>query len=182
MQDSLFPEDGLPVPEPTPAVARRAKKQNGSAHAQPASRVLPQPANPDNIELAAALPRLVHLGTSSWTFPGWKGLVWDGDYSDAQLSKHGLAAYAQHPLFRAVSLDRAFYRPLSAQQYASYAAQVNDGFRFSVEAPALVTDATVRGESGRATEPNPAFLDPELALQEFVQPALAGLGPPERRP
>ena len=54
----------------------------------------------------------MHLGTSSWTFPGWKGLVWDGHYSDTQLSKHGLAAYAQHPLFRTVTLDRTFYRPL----------------------------------------------------------------------
>ena len=35
----------------------------------------------------------------------------------------------------------------------------------------------MRGESGRATQSNPAFLNPELALQEFVQPALKGLGP-----
>ena len=40
-----------------------------------------------------------------------------------------------------------------------------------------MTDATVRSESGRATQPNPAFLNPELAMQEFVQPALKGLGP-----
>ena len=140
-------------------------------------RVRPQPPTFETIELAAALPRLAHLGTSSWTFPGWKGLVWDGDYSDAQLSKHGLAAYAQHPLFRCVSLDRAFHRPLSAQQYAAYAAQVGDDFRFIVKAPALVTDATVRSESGFATQLNPAFLNPELALQEFVQPAVKGLGP-----
>ena len=139
-------------------------------------RVRPQPPGPETIELAAALPRLAHLGTSSWTFPGWKGLVWDGDYSDAQLSKYGLAAYAQHPLFRCVSLDRAFYRPLSALQHAGYAAQVGEDLRFTVKAPALVTDATVRGESGRATQPNPAFLNPKLALQEFVQPALTGLG------
>jgi uncharacterized protein YecE (DUF72 family) len=184
MQDSLFPEDGLPLPESTPAAGRRAKKQDGAGLAQPGSPVIAQPPTPENIELAAALPPLVHLGTSSWTFPGWKGLVWDGDYSDAQLSKHGLAAYGLHPLFRCVSLDRAFYRPLSALQYASYAAQVGDDFRFSVKAPALVTDATVRGESGRSHQgspqsgqPNPAFLNSELALQEFVQPALEGLGP-----
>ncbi len=180
MQDSLFPEDGLPVPESTPAATRRAKKQDGSGLAQLGSRVVAKPATLDSIELAAALPRLAHLGTSSWTFPGWKGLVWEGNYSDAQLSKHGLTAYAQHPLFRTVSLDRAFYRPLSAAQYAQLAAQVGDDFRFSVKAPALVTDATVRGEPGRSprsSQPNPAFLNPELALREFVQPALAGLGP-----
>lgn len=40
-----------------------------------------------------------------------------------------------------------------------------------------MTDATVRSETGRAAQPNPAFLNAELAVQEFVQPALQGLGP-----
>ncbi len=151
MQDALFPDDTL--------------------------RVRPQPPAPEHIELAAALTDLARLGTSSWTYSGWTGLVWDVDYSDAMLSKHGLVAYAQHPLFRAVSLDRAFYRPLSALQYARYAAQVGDDFRFTVKAPAMVTDATVRNETGRALQPNPVFLNAELAVQSFVQPALDGLGP-----
>lgn len=38
-----------------------------------------------------------------------------------------------------------------------------------------VTDALVRSEDGRGRQPNPAFLNPELATQEFVQPALDGL-------
>jgi uncharacterized protein YecE (DUF72 family) len=125
--------------------------------------------------LATALPALARLGTSSWNYPGWNGLVWDGDYPESQLSKQGLQAYARHPLFRTVSLDRAFYRPLTASQYAAYAAQVSDDFRFVVKAPALVTDATVRGEKGQAVQPNPAFLSAELAVQEFVQPVLQGL-------
>ena len=43
-------------------------------------------------------------------------------------------------------------------------------------APALVTDALVRGEQGQGRQPNTAFLDPVLATQEFITPALAGLG------
>ena len=182
MQAPLFPDDGPPhgpVPtlpaSPTPPT-RRISPTSNVRKVRQMHQVRPQPPVPAHVRLAAALPRLTHLGTSSWTFPGWKGLVWDGDYSDALLSKSGLAAYAQHPLFSTVSLDRAFYRPLTALQYAGYAAQVGDGFRFSVKAPALVTDATVRDESGRATQPNTAFLNPELALQEFVQPAMQGLG------
>ncbi|MDB5871530.1 MAG: hypothetical protein JWQ07_972 [Ramlibacter sp.] len=104
-------------------------------------------------------------------------MVWDGDHSEASLSKHGLAAYAKHPMLRSVSLDRSFYRPLSASQYAGYAAQVPEDFRFVVKAPSVVTDAMVRGGEGRGMEPNPAFLSPELAVSEFVQPALEGLGP-----
>ncbi len=129
------------------------------------------------LALAARLPPQLHLGTSSWYFPGWSGLVWDGEYSEASLSRHGLAAYARHPLLRGVSLDRSFYRPLTASQYAHYAAQVPAEFRFMVKAPALVTDAWVRAEGGRGQAPNPAFLNHELALEQFVQPALEGLGP-----
>ncbi len=127
-------------------------------------------------ELTAALPAKVHLGTSSWNFPGWKGLVWDGEYADSQLSKQGIGAYALHPLFRTVSLDRSFYRPLSAIQYAAYAAAVPESFRFVVKAPSLVTDSVLRGPDGQGLQANTAFLSPELAISEFVQPALEGLG------
>lgn len=126
--------------------------------------------------LAAALPRQLRLGTSSWTYPGWKGLVWEGEHSDTQLSKQGLAVYAQHPLMRTVSIDRSFYRPLTVSQYESYASQAPDDFRFVVKAPSVVTDALVRSEDGRGRQANPAFLSPELARSECVEPALQGLG------
>ena len=174
MQDPLFPDEhdgGLPVARRP--VRAEPRVNAGSAKVTP--NVGPQPPDAAHIELAAALPALARLGTSSWNYPGWNGLVWDGDYPESQLSKHGLQAYARHPLFRTLSLDRAFYRPLTASQYAAYAAQVSDDFRFVVKAPALVTDATVRGEKGQAVQPNPAFLSAELAVQEFVQPALQGL-------
>lgn len=132
--------------------------------------------DPETAELAASIPRLLHLGTSSWSFPGWKGLVWDADHSESTLAKKGLAAYARHPLFGTVSLDRSFYRPLTASQYAAYAAQVPEHFRFVVKAPSLVTDAMVRSSDGRGMQANPAFLDPAVAIAEFAQPALEGLG------
>ena len=174
MQDPLFPDehDG-DLPAALQPVRTVPRVKAGVAKVSP--DVGSQPPDAAHIELAAALPALARLGTSSWNYPGWNGLVWDGDYPESQLSKHGLQAYARHPLFRTVSLDRAFYRPLTASQYAAYAAQVSDDFRFVVKAPALVTDATVRGEKGQAVQANPAFLSPELAVQEFVQPALQGL-------
>jgi len=166
MQNPLF-DDTPPPGEPAIPVARktsRAAKVEAVAH------------DGRLAELASALPSSLYLGTSSWTYPGWQGLVWDGMYSDAVLSKHGLGPYGAHPLLRSVCLDRAFYRPLSASQYAAFAAQVPDDFRFVVKAPGVVTDAMVRGESGKGMQVNPAFLDPALAVQDFVQPALEGLG------
>lgn len=132
--------------------------------------------DPGLVQLAAALPSSLRLGTSSWTYAGWTGMVWKRDYADTKLSRYGLAAYAKHPLFRTVSLDRSFYQPLSATQFAAYAAQVPEDFRFVVKAPSLVADALVRDESGRGMRPNPCFLDAGHALSSFVEPALQGLG------
>jgi uncharacterized protein YecE (DUF72 family) len=131
--------------------------------------------------LGAALPAHIHLGTSSWSFPGWTGLVYapcNGKPATEQvLARHGLAAYARHPLFRTVSLDRTFYAPLSADEFTRYASQVPDGFRFVVKAPAAVTDPFVRQPgSGEAARDNPTFLDAAAATAASVRPALAGLG------
>lgn len=164
MQDSLFPEPENEAPKPPPKSRARGPKVQAAT------------ADASLIELGHALPGTLRLGTSSWTYPGWIGTVWDTEYPDAKLSKYGLAAYAQHPLFRTVSLDRSFYRPLTAVQFAAYAAQVPDDFRFVVKAPSLVTDALLRDESGRGQQPNSGFLDGDSALRCFVEPALEGLG------
>jgi uncharacterized protein YecE (DUF72 family) len=132
-------------------------------------------------DLAARLPPRIHLGTSSWSFPGWTGLVYadrNGKPATEQtLARHGLAAYAAHPLFRTVSLDRTFYAPLMAPEFAAYAAQVPDHFRFVVKAPAAFTDPAIRKSgSGEPTRDNPSFLDGAAAAATFVRPCLAGLG------
>ena len=197
-QTALF--DALPLPaEPAAQDAQQARRASDQAgplaedeHTHTQRKAVPArgtplrrsrtaavraaPADARIQALAAALPPRLRMGTSSWHFPGWAGLVWEGDYAESQLSRQGLIAYAAHPLLRSVSLDRAFYRPLSAQQYAHYAAQAPHDFRFVVKAPSLVCDALVRAEDGRGRAPNPLFLSPELALREFIQPALQGLG------
>ena len=40
--------------------------------------------------LAARLPTTLHLGTSSWSFPGWAGIVYDGAASTTALARRGL--------------------------------------------------------------------------------------------
>jgi len=136
----------------------------------------PAPIAPEIAALASARPAGLFLGTSSWYFPGWAGIVWDRAVPESVLSRHGLAAYAQHPLFNCVGLDRTFYRPLARADYAAYAAQVPAGFRFLVKAPAACTDALIRDASGRGVQPNPQFLDADYAVREFVLPCSEGLG------
>ncbi|MBN9515667.1 MAG: DUF72 domain-containing protein [Alphaproteobacteria bacterium] len=124
---------------------------------------------------APVLPTDIRLGTSSWFFPGWRGLVYDGVHPQVTLSRKGLAAYGEIPLLRTVSLDRTFYAPISAVDYARYASQVPEHFSFVVKAPAIVCDAVMRDEEGRGKVANPHFLDAAIAAREFVLPCLEGL-------
>lgn len=144
-----------------------------------AASVQPAPPDPEWLELAQRLRERwggrLHLGTSSWNFSGWSGLVWAQVYPEARLSREGLPAYAAHPLLRTVSLDRAFYRPLDAAGYAGLAAQVPEEFRFVVKAASLVSDAVQRDTGGRAERSNPLFLDPGMALEQCLRPAVEGL-------
>ncbi|WP_084070776.1 DUF72 domain-containing protein [Pandoraea vervacti] len=138
----------------------------GAADIAPATRALGE-----------RLPANVRLGTSSWSFPGWRGIVWDDDYSDTKLSRQGLTAYASHPVLRCVGIDRSFYKPMSIVEYQKYAEQVPRDFRFLVKAPSVVTDAVVRGDKGEGLSANPCFLDARIADEQFIAPCLAGLGP-----
>lgn len=176
-QASLFdahpPPDAGQTPEAAP-FARRGRSHETDRLAGP----MPCPAEWFVMaeRLQSRWGERLHLGTSSWHFAGWAGLVYDREAPEAWLSRHGLAAYAQHPLLRTVSLDRTFYRPASSATLAALASQVPAGFRFVVKAPALVTDASVREKgAGRLLQPNPVFLDPETALAAAVQPATDGL-------
>jgi uncharacterized protein YecE (DUF72 family) len=88
-----------------------------------------------------------------------------------------LKAYASHPLFRCVGLDRTFYGPIAAEEYAAYANAVSDDFRFVVKAQDLLTRAHVRSAGPKSRpQPNEIFLDPDYAIREVIRPCLDGLG------
>jgi uncharacterized protein YecE (DUF72 family) len=158
--DSLF-DDG--EPERAPAD-------------EPANPVAPAPVSDELRRLGRHLAAGVHLGTSSWSFPGWRGLVYAGSHSESRLAREGLAAYAAHPLLRAVGIDRSYHRPLAQSEFERYAAEAPAQLRFVVKAPALISDALTRAEGGLPAADNAHFLDAELAAECFVRPALLGLG------
>jgi hypothetical protein len=138
MQNDLFgSQPAQPATRPKPSdIAHSSIDDDNAAPAPPRRRsteVLPLPPDDTTRALVARLNPRIRLGASTWSYPGWAGIVWDeGPYSEAVLAKNGLAAYAQHPLLRCVGIDRSFYRPLTEGQYARYAGQVPDDFRFVV--------------------------------------------------
>jgi len=152
--------------------ARQSARADGPVGPAAAALALPAPLRPWRTAL--------RLGTSSWSFAGWQGLVYDEPgrpYAESRLSREGLPAYASHPLLSAVGIDRGFYAPIPLATFAHHAAQVPAGFRFLVKAPARVTDPLRRDAAGRGREANPDWLDPVLATECFVEPARSGLGP-----
>ena len=115
------------------------------------------------------------MGTSSWSFPGWEGIVYDRRASQQTLARHGLAAYAQHPLLRTVGIDRTFYRAITSDVFRGYADVVPEDFKFLVKADRLLTSPT-DPEGYGVRGPNPRFLDPQYAANEVIGPMMEGLG------
>jgi uncharacterized protein YecE (DUF72 family) len=145
----------------------------------PAARVEPAPLRAEHSELAARLPAGLRLGTMSWAFPGWRGIVYARDASAERLASEGLAAYAAQPLLRAVELDRSYYEPLSSDRLQRMAAEVPDDFRFVVKAHQECTlerfPSHARYGSKRGSV-NARFLDPAYATDVVIGPTVAGLG------
>jgi uncharacterized protein YecE (DUF72 family) len=159
-QARLFPE-----PEGTTA--------GGSAAVRPA------PPSPEQVALAARVPRTIRLGGMSWSYPGWAGSVYAGPASPRQLARQGLPAYAAHPLLRTVEIDRSFYDPLASEVFGAYAAQVPDDFRFVVKAheDCTIERFPTHARYGqRRGQTNPRFLDGAYAAEVVVPPIVAGLG------
>ncbi len=139
------------------------------------------PADPDGplLETAIALPSEVRLGSSSWTFPGWAGIVYDRPASQKTLAANGLRAYARHPLLRTVGLDRTYYRPIDAELFRALAHCTPEGFRFLVKAHQFSTLPRFAYQprfGARAGKENDLFLHPAYASNEVVGPMVEGLG------
>ena len=170
--------------------ARRNRVDAPSLFARtPADRAMevvpPARVEPDAVAVAGHLPSRVRLGTSSWSFPGWRGLVYADSAPASSLASDGLAAYAHHPLHRTVGLDRAFYEVPPVETLRALVGQVPIGFRFLVKAhqsitrPNLQADGSTLGSTVRSQEhgvPNPRFLDAGWARDAVIGPLIEGLG------
>ncbi|MEM6957365.1 MAG: DUF72 domain-containing protein [Myxococcota bacterium] len=118
--------------------------------------------------LGAALPPWMRMGTSSWTFPGWEGLVYQRSYgSKARFLRESLAEYARYPLFRTVGIDRSYYAPLEREELQRYASQLPDDFRCVSKVWSEITTRIFPRHHKRAGQVNARFLDPELFRSAF---------------
>lgn len=147
--------------------------------------VAPAPVSPESMRIAAQLGPRLRLGTSSWSFPGWRGFVYAPRAPASEIASRGLAAYAHQPLHATVGLDRSFYETPSIDTLRALAEQVPSNFRFMVKAhqactrPFLQSDGSTLGDVATARRHgagNPRFLDAAWATDAVVGPIVEGLG------
>ena len=125
--------------------------------------------------IAAQVPSLIRFGTSSWTYPAWKGLVYHRDYGTKGAAAPMLAEYCRFPLFRTVGIDSSFYGPPADAVLQSYSANLPAGFPCVSKVWQEITVHTwakVQNKA-RAGEVNPHFLDAALFLESVYGPYMA---------
>ena len=128
-------------------------------------------------ELRDRLPAKLRFGTSSWTFPGWAGLVYHRRYPNQRaFLRESLGEYAKHPLMRTVGVDRGYYTPVQEEDLAAYAKQLPADFRAAMKVWQRVTMPGFPkhpryGED--AGKENPDFLDAEAFARTVHAPVRA---------
>ncbi|MBN1210333.1 MAG: DUF72 domain-containing protein [Myxococcaceae bacterium] len=155
-----------------------AVSQTQARRARKAVPVGPAAVSDELRALGERLPQGIYLGTSSWAFPGWAGIVYEREAAQSTLAREGLSAYARHPVLRTVGIDRTFYSPISSVTFAEYAAQVPASFRFLVKAHEVCTLARYPLHERYGVHrglPNDRFLQASYAADMVVAPFVEGL-------
>jgi uncharacterized protein YecE (DUF72 family) len=131
----------------------------------------------DAVQCLMALSPLVRLGTSTWTYEGWKGDVYRQSYPKGRFKQDCLAEYARYQyegetLFRTVGFDFTFYGPPKAQLLEHYASLVPEGFEACAKVWEEITVPLFASglRYGRKAGPNPRFLDAEYFLDQVLAP------------
>ena len=120
----------------------------------------------------------IFIGTSSWKYPGWCGMIYDEQryltrhkFSEAKFNRSCLAEYAK--TYRTVCVDAGYYQFPTEQYIAGLCGDVPNGFRFAFK---VTDDITLKKFPSlprfgtRAGTFNPNFLSAGLFRERFLKP------------
>jgi uncharacterized protein YecE (DUF72 family) len=120
----------------------------------------------------------VFVGTSSWKYPGWRGLlydearyVWRGRFAETRFEKHCLAEYAE--VFKTVCVDGAYYKFPDRRYLEGLRSQVPSDFLFSFKVTDEITlkrFPNLPRFGSRAGQANGSFLNADLFASAFLAP------------
>jgi uncharacterized protein YecE (DUF72 family) len=123
----------------------------------------------------------IFIGTSSWKYPGWLGMLYDesryvyrGKFAKSRFEKNCLAEYAE--VFKTVCVDAAYYTFPSVNYLEGLAAQVPAGFQFAFKVTDTITlkkFPNLPRFAARAGTANNLFLNAGIFERMFLQPCEA---------
>lgn len=124
------------------------------------------------------LSPLIRFGTSTWTYEGWKGHIYQRRYAKTAFARECLGEYCQYlhngePLFRTVGNDSTFYRPPTTNQLRYYLNQIPEDFEmcFKVwEEITVHTFPTLARYGSKTGQANPRLLDAKLFKELVLTP------------
>ncbi len=139
------------------------------------------------LKLSKKYKPYLKIGTCSWKYDSWKGLVYDPEKKYSHYDY--LTDYAKY--YNTVEIDQWFWSLFSkgpklpdAKDVRMYAESVPEDFVFTVKVPNSITLTNFylkqsAGASGFANQPNPNFLDVRLLKRflEIMEPMKSRLGP-----
>jgi uncharacterized protein YecE (DUF72 family) len=126
----------------------------------------------DPIELFRLSAQGIYLGTSSWKYRGWEGMIYQGGYSsEAQFQRASLREYTSY--FPCVGVDFTYYAWPMAEMMAYLVESTPENFRLCPKVTKRITlssfpDLPAYGKW--AGKKNPDYLNPELFAEQFLTP------------
>lgn len=131
--------------------------------------------------MAALAAQGVYLGTSSWKYRGWCGMLYDESryvfrnrFAETRFERECLTEYSQ--VFKTVCVDAAYYKFPDYRYLEGMTQQVPTDFQFAFK---VTDEITIKRFSDlprhgiRAGKPNENFLNAELFESAFLKPCEA---------
>src|SRR5262249_15828824 len=86
----------------------------------------------------------VFIGTSSWKYSGWRGMLYDearyvyrGKFAETRFQRDCLSEYSE--VFKTVCVDAAYYTFPTEKSLAAFASQVPSDFQFGFKVTDTIT-------------------------------------------
>jgi uncharacterized protein YecE (DUF72 family) len=128
--------------------------------------------------MATLAAKGVFIGTSSWRYAGWRGMIYDeskyitrGKVAETRFERDCLIEYAE--VFKTVCVDGAYYRFPDHRYVENLVSQVQDDFLFTFKVTDEITikKFTKLPRFGdRAGKPNEHYLDADFFGRAFAKP------------
>ena len=129
-------------------------------------------------KLAQRAANGVFIGTSSWKYSGWRGMLYDeqryvyrGKIAESRFEKTCLSEYAE--VFKTVCVDAGYYRFPERRYIEGMVSQVPSDFLFTFKVTDEITlkkFTNLPRFGARAGKPNENFLNADLFGSAFVKP------------